>query len=364
MKNSKTKGTVAIIDDTPENLEILEEMLHRQGYNIMSFSSGSMALKALDINIPDLVLLDIMMPEMDGFEVCSRLKDRPKLKGVPVIFMSALSDIESKMNAFSSGGVDYVTKPFNEEEVKARVEVHLKLRKAQTELKKYSRGLEELVEAKVKEITESQIATIMAISSLVEFRDANTGNHIDRTGNLCKILSEKLRESPKHLELIDEEFVENIYYAAALHDIGKVRIPDEILLKPGKLTAEEFEIMKSHTNIGSDTLIKVERLYPKNKFISMGVELTRSHHERWDGRGYPDGLKGEEIPMPARIMCLSDVYDALRSDRPYKSGFSHEKSFEIICEESGAQFDPDVVDAFIEVQEKFRKVFEEAGQIA
>lgn len=349
---------IMVVDDIAANLQLLEELLSRKGYRVSSFPRGKMALLSAQQEAPDLILLDITMPEMDGFEVCSHLKKDEKLKDIPVIFISALDDTDNKVKALSYGGVDYVTKPFQGEEVFARVETHLKLSKAQKELEKYNKQLEQLVHEKVREVTDSQMATLVALSSLAEYRDETTGAHIQRTRDYCRLLATHLAQKSPYAEQIDEAFVRNIYHAAPLHDIGKVGIPDNILLKPGALTHEEYEIMKKHVDLGVLTLKKVFEQYPKNSFVNTGLMLTKHHHEKWNGQGYPEGLKGLDIPLEARIMALSDVYDALRARRPYKKGFLQSDTVEIIREESGEAFDPVLVEAFLELQDEFNEIFE------
>ena len=226
------------------------------------------------------------------------------------------------------------------------------------ELKKYNEQLEELVDAKVREISDSQIATIYALVKLAESRDDDTGAHIERTTRLCRLLAEKLGQLPEFSGIIDDEYIENIYRSSPLHDIGKVGIPDAILQKPGKLTQEEFQIMKTHAEIGARTLEDVANQYKGNAFIKMGLEITRGHHEKWDGTGYPNGLSGPDIPLSARIMAIVDVYDALRSKRTYKEGFSHEKSAEIIQEGRGTHFDPQLVDIFLKYQDEFMTLYD------
>lgn len=345
--------TIMVVDDTPANLTILVELLGRRGYRVAAFPRGSMALKAAALEAPDLMLLDIMMPDMDGFEICRRLKEDEKLREVPVLFISALDDPAGKVRAFAAGGVDYVTKPFQEEELAARVQTHLALGRMRKELERHNQYLEDLVREKVREISESQLATILALSKLAESRDDVTGKHIERTRIYCRLIALCIREDPRYREIVTDEFVENIYHAAPLHDIGKVGIPDRILLKPGKLSPEEFEIMKTHTTLGARTLERVLEEYPGNGLVKMGITLTRYHHEKWDGSGYPDGLAGEDIPLGGRIMALADVYDALRSRRPYKEAFSHEQSAAVILEGRGSHFDPAVVDAFRECEAEF-----------
>lgn len=345
--------TIMVIDDTPENLKLLEEMLGGQGYRVLMFPSGTMALKAAIRNPPDLILLDIMMPEMDGFETCRRLKENPSTQEVPVIFLSALNDTQSKVKAFSMGGVDYVTKPFQFAEVRTRVDTHINLRRVQLSLKQHNLHLEKLVQEKVKEISDSQLATIFAVSKLAESRDDETGYHIERTRNFCRALAENLLENSPYSSSLSPSFIDNIYHASPLHDIGKVGIVDNILLKPGKLTPEEFAVMKTHSLIGAKTLEEVHNMYPNNTFLAMGIDIARSHHEKWDGSGYPDGLAGEQIPLSARIMAMADVYDALRSKRPYKEPFTHQQSCQIILQATGKHFDPVVTAAFTALEQEF-----------
>ncbi len=287
------------------------------------------------------------------------MKSDDQLRNIPVIFISALQDTANIVRAFSQGGVDYVTKPFQQEEVQARIATHLGLQQAKKEVELYSHQLEDLVSRKVLEITEAQMAINLALSKLTESRDCDTGKHIERVQFFCKILAHQLKFEEPLRSIIDDPFIDNIFHASPLHDIGKVSIPDSILLKKGKLSVSEFEIMKTHVSAGALTLEAILNLYPSNQFLKMGLEITQYHHERWDGAGYLEGLKGEEIPIAARIMALVDVYDALRSERPYKKPFPHDVSRGIIMNESGSHFDPMIVKAFIEVNDVFERVFEE-----
>ncbi|MDD3147519.1 MAG: response regulator [Candidatus Riflebacteria bacterium] len=343
------RATIAVVDDTPESLKLIQCMLETVGYNVLAYSSSRQALVETLNAPPDLFILDITMPEMDGFELCEQLKAHQDLKAVPVIFISGLSEFEEKVRAFSSGGVDYVTKPFNIDEVLARVKTHLKLQTMQRELQRHSLHLEDLVQEKIQEISDAQLATITALANLAESRDDATGGHIERTQDFCRALAEQLRKRSAYALQIDDVFVNNLYFAAPLHDIGKVGIRDSILLKPGKLSPDEFEIMKTHVMIGVKTLESIRGRYPDNEFLNMGINITRYHHEKWDGKGYPEGLAQTKIPLCARIMALADVYDALRSRRPYKPPFSHDVSCNIIFESSGSHFDPEVVAAFKEI---------------
>jgi putative two-component system response regulator len=355
------KATIMIIDDTPANLRLLQELLQNMGHRVVAFPRGSMALKAAHRNPPDLVLLDIRMPEMDGFEVCRQLKQNSLLKQIPVLFISALNQATDKIAAFSVGAVDYVTKPFQPEEVYARVETHLRLRRTQKELEHQKVHLESLVQQQVKEISDSQLATIHALSELVESRDVETGGHIERTRHTCRILAERMVQYNGHIyddgPEPDDNYISNLFHASPLHDIGKIGIPDTILLKQGPLSRDEFETMKTHTVLGADTLRKTLDRYSQNSFLRMGLDIARSHHERWDGGGYPDGLAENAIPLSARIMAVADVYDALRSARPYKTSFSHHESVRIMVEDSAGHFDPRIITVFSEIESKLAELY-------
>ncbi len=354
-----TPADILIVDDTLANIQILSGMLKQQGHKVRPVLDGSGALKAAENQLPDLILLDITMPEMDGYEVCIRLKENPALAKVPVIFISALTESLDKVKAFNVGGVDYITKPFQLEEVRARVENHLRLARLQNELKEYNRHLEEKVIEQVNEISDSQLATILALAKLAEYRDEDTGLHIERIQYFCKLLVERLVDKPRFQNQISPIFIDNIIHASPLHDIGKVGIPDHILLKPGRLNTHEFEIMKTHPLIGFEILETVKDRYTRNSFIDTGLEISRSHHEKWNGTGYPDGIKGDAIPLSARILAVADVYDALRSKRPYKAAFDHVSSCRIILEGQGEHFDPDVIEAFTTLQDEFSHVYDE-----
>ena len=350
---------ILIVDDVLANLELLSGILQERGYITRPVLNGKTALMTARAEPPDLILLDVNMPEMDGYELCERLKGDDVTKDIPVIFITASHETEEKVKAFKMGCVDYVTKPFQCDEVNARVETHLRLRKMQLELERHNHHLEDLVKEKVREISDSQLAAIIALAKLAESKDDETGHHVERTRTFCRLLAEKLRENPSYAKRIDKSYVENIYHAAPLHDIGKVGIPDNILLKPARLTTEEFEIMKTHPMIGAKTLQAARSQYPLNNFLNMGLEIAYSHHEKWDGSGYPKGLAGDSIPLSARIMAVADVYDALRSIRPYKTAFSHETSCEIIFEGSGSHFDPALIEAFAALEPEFARIREQ-----
>ena len=348
MDNTK-KPRVLIVDDTPNNIHVLMETL-KGSHAIVAATNGESALALAVANpVPDLILLDIMMPGMDGYEVCRRLKADVRTKNIPIIFVTALAEEDDETRGFILGAVDYITKPFRPGIVQARVRNHLKL-------KQYSDNLEQLVAEQVEEIADSHLAAILALSKLAESRDDDTGQHLERVQTFCRLLAQHLFDHGHHPDIIDAEFVEAIFQASPLHDIGKVAIPDAILCKPGKLTKDEFEVMKTHAARGAETLFTVAKRYPHNMFINMGVDIARWHHEKWNGAGYPDGLQGNEIPLAARIMAIADVYDALTSVRCYKPAFPHEKARAIILEGSGAHFDPNLARVFEQLESEFSRI--------
>jgi putative two-component system response regulator len=308
------------------------------------------------------VLLDIMMPGMDGYEVCRRLKADPALKHIPVIFLTAKVEVEDEQKGFDVGAVDYITKPISPPIVLARVQTHLTLKSAADFLKDKNSFLETEVAKRTHEVQVVQDVTIMAMASLAETRDNETGNHIRRTQNYVRALAKKLQTNPKFASYLTDETLDMLYKSAPLHDIGKVGIPDAILLKPGKLTAEEFEVMKTHTTLGRDAIIAAEELIDApSTFLRLAREIAHYHQEKWDGSGYPEGLAGETIPVSARLMAIADVYDALISRRVYKEPMPHDKAVAIIREGRDRHFDPVMVDAFLQIAEEFQAI---AGRFA
>ena len=355
--------SVLVVDDSEMNRDLLLRRLRKMGLHITEACNGAEALEALEQDEFDLVLLDIMMPVMDGYETLEKMKNNEKMQKIPVIMITALDDVESAVKCIDMGAVDYVTKPFNPILLQSRVTASLERkhlhdmeenRRIQIELN--NKYLSDQVREKVLEISQSQLAAIFAMSKLAESRDPETGEHLERMREYCKVLSEQLSRMPKYRSIIDREFVDSIYAASPLHDIGKVGVEDSILLKPGKLTEEEWVQMKLHPAIGAETLREVDRQHPGNAFIQTGIEIAECHHEKWNGSGYPYGLSGETIPLSARILALGDVYDALTSKRCYKDAFSHEKSVKIILEGNGSHFDPDVVLAFQETELEFQRI--------
>lgn len=337
--------SILVVDDTETNIDILMETLADE-YDVRVALDGESALDYLADELPDLILLDIMMPGMDGYEVCSRLKADPATREIPVIFLTAMTDEQNEAKGLALGAVDYVTKPFSAALVKARVSKQL-------ELKKHQNHLQELVAIRTKELALTREVTIYSLASLAETRDPDTGSHILRTQRYVKALACQLKTLSGFKEILTDELIDLLYNSAPLHDIGKVGVPDSILLKPGKLNKEEFAEMKKHTIYGRNALKVAEEKLGDNSFMHYARQIAYTHHEKWDGTGYPEGLKGEEIPLSGRLMAIADVYDALISKRVYKPPFSHAKAIDIITKESGSHFDPVMVDALLAIEDEF-----------
>jgi putative two-component system response regulator len=351
------KQTILVVDDTPDNLTLMTGLL-KDAYRTKVANNGERAIAvASTLPLPDLILLDIMMPGIDGYEVCRRLKADPRTQDIPVIFLTAKTEVEDEQKGFDVGCVDYITKPISPPIVMARVKTHLLLKSAKDFLKDQNAFLEGEVEKRTHEVQVVQDVTIMAMGSLAETRDNETGNHIRRTQHYVRALAKKLQTNGKFARYLDDATVEMLFKSAPLHDIGKVGIPDRILLKPGKLDHDEFEIMKTHTTLGRDAILAAEKtLDTPSSFLRHAREIAYYHQEKWDGSGYPEGLKGEQIPLSARLMAIADVYDALISRRVYKPAFPHEKAVEIIREGRDKHFDPDMTDAFLEVADEFKEI--------
>ena len=351
------RATVLVVDDTPENLTLMSSLL-RDDYKVKVANGGERALRiARSENPPDLILLDIMMPEMDGYQVIEQLKGDPTTRDIPVIFLTAKATVDDEKKGLELGAVDYITKPISPPIVLARVKTHLSLKAAADFLRDRAAFLEEEVARRTREVMAIQDVTIQAMASLAETRDTDTGNHIRRTQHYIKVLAEQLKTHPRFAAFLTEANIAMLFKSAPLHDIGKVGIPDRILLKPGHFDPQEFEIMKTHAALGRDAIAHAEAaLGTPVDFLRMAKEIAFSHQEKWDGSGYPQGLAGDAIPIPGRLMALADVYDALISRRIYKEGMPHEEAARIIAEGRCRHFDPDVVDAFLAVQTEFRQI--------
>jgi putative two-component system response regulator len=356
---SPARRTVMVVDDTPENLTLLGE-IRMPHYGVRVASSGARALAAARIDPrPDLILLDVMMPVMDGYEVISRLRADPETADIPVIFVTALAATDDETKGLELGAVDYITKPVRPSIVLARVHAHLELKDARDMLRNQNAWLEGEVRRRMQQNQMVQDVSMRALASLAEARDNETGNHILRTQNYVRVLATQLSTLPRYADLLTPELIETYTKAAPLHDIGKVGIPDHILHKPGKHTPEEWEIMMTHAKIGSDAIwraIQDEDDRVALDFMYVAMEISHYHHEKWNGSGYPDRLHGEQIPLPARLMALGDVFDALISKRVYKPAFPIEKATGIILEGRGTHFDPDVVDAYVARIDDFRQI--------
>lgn len=352
--NTSDRKCILIVDDSPENIAIVTGVL-RERYRTKIAPNGFRALllsKAEDK--PDLILLDILMPDMDGYEVCRQLKADLATTDIPVIFLTTQTSVEEEMRGFELGAVDYIHKPFSPPIILARVRAHLLAKEARDFLRDQNEILEQKVQRRTQELSTIQDVTITAMASLAETRDNETGNHIRRTQHYVRALALKLKDHPRFRDTLTPETIELLYKSAPLHDIGKVGIPDAILLKPGRLTTEEFEIMKTHTTLGRDAIITAEAgLDIEVSFLRLAREIAYSHQEKWDGSGYPEGLRGNDIPTSARLMAVADVYDALISKRVYKEATPHNQAVEVIAAGSGTQFDPDIVGAFLQLTDEF-----------
>ncbi len=335
---------VLVVDDEMMNCEILEGRLIPLGYKVTIANSGGEALDKVQQILPDLILMDVMMPGMDGFEVVRRLKAQERTCYIPIVMVTALNSVEDRVKALEVGANDFMSKPIDRAELQATVASQIQVKAYHDHMKQYQVQLEAEVVSRTKKLKEAYekikmgyIDTINRLSRAAEFKDEDTGAHILRMSNYSAAIARKLG--------LKEKVVEGILYAAPMHDVGKIGIPDRILLKPGKLDKDEWEIMKLHTQWGSSILDG-----KSEGFLKLAEVIAVNHHEKWDGSGYPNGLKGKEIPLIARIVAVADVFDALTSKRPYKEPFSNEKSFAIIKAESGSHFDPKVVDAFLAVK--------------
>ncbi|MDO9107112.1 MAG: two-component system response regulator [Methylovulum sp.] len=339
--------TLLIVDDSPENLTILSDMLQPL-YRVRVATSGQKALRiAVTAPYPDLILLDVMMPDMDGYQVFQQLRSVPATAEIPVIFVTAMDSMEAQLHGLDLGAVDYITKPMNPAIVLARIRIQLELKQARDWLRNQNSYLELEISKRMAENELIQEVSIRALAHLAEARDPETGNHILRTQGYVLQLAQLLRDHPRFTGTLDDHYIKLLARSAPLHDIGKVGIPDAILLKPGPLNAEEWAIMKTHAKIGSDAIEMAERDAAEAvEFLSLAKEIAHWHHEKWDGSGYPDGLVGDAIPVSARIMALADVFDALISRRVYKSPMPVDKVQDIIAAGRGQHFDPDIVDTF------------------
>ncbi|MBI3581858.1 MAG: response regulator [Nitrospinae bacterium] len=348
---------ILAVDDELLACENIRKFLAREGFKSDYATSGAEGVEKARQMRPEAVLLDVRMPGMDGIETLKQLKAMDP--DCVVIMVTAVDEVEVALSAIRDGASDFLRKPVVFAELRHTIESALEKRRLVLENREYSRGLEIKVAERTVEIELTRDATIFALAKLAEYRDPETGGHLERIREYTRALAEQLRKSAAHAGVVDEQFVANIHKGSVLHDIGKVGIPDEILRKPGPLTADEFKIMKTHSTLGGRVLYEAEQrllTVTNRSFLTMAKDIAFCHHEKWDGRGYPGGIKGEEIPLPARIMALADVYDALISKRCYKKPFTHEEARGIILDSAGKHFDPAVAEAFKEAESRFMAI--------
>ena len=346
--------TVLIVDDDPENLTVLGELL-RDRYRVRAANSGPRALLlAAQAPAPDLILLDVMMPGMSGYQVLEHLRDDARTRDIPVIFTTAMSATEDEQHGLVLGAVDYLTKPLRPAIVRARVHTHLELAQARARLRDHNASLETEVHRRTVENQAIQELTLRALARLTETRDNETGSHILRTQSYVHALAQRVRHDAPFAAELDDRSIELMAKSAALHDIGKVGIPDRVLLKPGRLDDEEWVVMKTHARLGADAIARAEADIDRPlPFLVYAKQVALHHHERWDGSGYPDGLAGEAIPLAARLMALADVFDSLISPRVYKEALDFDQAGTQLAAGRGTHFDPLLLDAFLDGYSEF-----------
>ena len=371
MPAADARATILVVDDMPENLEVIGALL-QPFYAVRLAQSGEQALHAArEEPIPDLILLDIMMPEMDGYAVLARLRTSPETSAIPVIFVTAMSDDEDEQRGLDLGVADYMHKPMRPAILLARVRNQLELKQGRDRLEGWTGSLQREVRRRMRENELVRDVTLHALATLAERRDGSTGNHLYRTKSFVQALGAQLLRSKRYVDQLDAGQLEQMVRAAPLHDVGKVGIPDEILLKPGKLTAAEFEIMKGHARIGAEAIgDSISRASNESGhdeattcaalgFLRVAQEIAASHHEKWYGSGYPLGLSGQSIPLAARLMAVADVFDALSTKRVYKDSWDLEQVYDHLRQQSGTHFDPVLVEAYLAIRDEFRTIAEQ-----
>jgi len=350
--------TILIVEDEKLNINVLAELL-KDEYKIIVAKTGKDALSRLELSKVDLILLDIMLPDTDGYSVCRKIKSSDRLKDIPIIFITSKNNVDDEIKGLSMGAIDYITKPFSPPILKTRIETHLKLVEYSRRLKNQNKFLEMMVEKKTKDITTTRDMAVYSMAMMAEQRDKDTGYHLKRTQSYILMLCNQLRENNKYTNILTDDFIDRVYKSAPLHDIGKVSIPDKILNKPAKLTEEEYEMMKDHSYAGYETINSAAQIIEQNnEFLNIAKEIILYHHEKWDGSGYPEGLQGENIPLSARLMAVADVFDALINKRVYKDAFPEEEVTKIMIEGSGTHFDPKLIDAFFAIKDHFFEIAE------
>jgi len=350
------KPSILIVDDSPDNLSLMAGLLLNH-YTVKTAIAGAQVMKIAVTEQPDVILLDIMMPDLDGYEVCRRLKADSLTSQIPVIFLTSKTDSESEQLGMTVGAVDYITRPVTPAILMSRVKAHFMVAANAKTMRINNEYLEFEVSKRTRQMASLQNVTILALASLAETRDSETGNHLKRTQYYMELLCKYLRRQPRFTDFLSPERIQFMIQCAPLHDIGKVGIPDRVLLNPGRYSEAEFEIMKAHPTLGRNAIANAQASAPQDgEFFDIAKQIIYSHHEKWDGSGYPQGLAQEAIPIPARLMALADVYDALICQRVYKAGMPHAQAVQIIVEGRGKHFDPDVVDAFLALDAEFQVV--------
>jgi putative two-component system response regulator len=349
-----------MVDDNPANLRIGKNVL-AQKYTVATAPSAEKLFTLLENNTPALILLDINMPEVDGYETIKMLKSKPETKEIPVIFLTGRAESDDELEGLSLGAIDFITKPIQPPLLLKRIEVHLlveeqrkTMEKQAAELKFFNDNLQKMVDEKTRDVLELQNALLKTMAELVEYRDDITGRHIERTQRGIRILLTEIQKDSIYKEEAKDWDIELLVQSCQLHDVGKIFISDSILRKPGKLTSEEFDNMKIHTDVGKQIVEKVELMATESEFLKYAKIFAASHHEWWDGTGYPGKLKGNAIPLLGRVMAIADVYDALVSERPYKEAYTHEEAVKIIIDSAETQFDPGLVEIFKKTADRFK----------
>jgi putative two-component system response regulator len=358
MENSKKR--IVLVDDDITSLALGKNIMAEQ-YDVVTIPSGEKLFQFLGKARPDLILLDVDMPVMNGYDTLKKLKAQPDTQDIPVIFLTSMSDASSEIEGLNLGAVDYLSKPFSPPLLLKRLELHLKVVFQQRELINYNNNLQEMVRDRTKTVLDMQNSVLKIVANLVESRDIVTGGHVERTREYLAILLDGLIAQNLYTEEIQDWNRDFFLQSSQLHDVGKISIPDKILLKPDKLTREEFEEMKNHARFGVQIIEAIQKDTPESNFLSHAKILAGNHHEKWDGSGYPGGLKGTDSPLGGRLMAIADVYDALISARPYKKPFTHQEASQIILDGKGTQFDPDLIDVFISIAEKFDDMVKKRG---
>jgi putative two-component system response regulator len=359
MTTYSDRKNILIVDDISGNIKIIQAILTDE-YELFVATNGQDALDIAATEAIDIILLDIVMPNMDGFEVCKRLKADNATKNIPVIFLTGEDRVQDEVKGLKLGAADFILKPIEPLIVRARLQTQVTLIQAQKTLIQQNARLEHVVEERTNQLVTLQDAAMVAMGALAETRDPETGNHIRRTQYYVKALAIQLRDHDRFRGFLSSDVIDLLHKSAPLHDIGKVGVPDRILLKPGKLTPEEFSEIKKHPMLGYKAILEAEKMLnsTQSHFLELGRDIILHHHEKWDGTGYPYGLNGDDIPIPARLMTMADVYDALISKRVYKSSLSHEETTAIIVKDKEIMFDPNIVDAFLQIEGQFKEIAE------